>query len=226
MFLAAVAAVPWFREELKYPALFLLALCAAFLYFFVTARKGKKYYVRPIPGLDALTEAVQHWPAAGVPDSPFAWTYTTALRKAIDRQRRAKVGAQKEGEAARLALEATVDLNDEEIPDDRLRLIFTCCHPALKREVRVALTLRLVLGLSATEIAAAFLVSEATIAKRLVRAKQKIRLARIPFRVPEGSELGRRAKATMDRNEGNSRRSSSRQRRRANRRAFRRRFRR
>jgi RNA polymerase sigma-70 factor (ECF subfamily) len=134
---------------------------------------------------DAFAAALERWPHDGVPDNPGAWITTTARNRAIDRLRREKVGRQKtETAEAMRALEGLGEEVMAEIPDDRLRLIFTCCHPALPLESRVALTLRTVGGLTTREIARAFLSSEPTVAQRLVRAKRKIRAAGIPYRVP------------------------------------------
>jgi RNA polymerase sigma-70 factor (ECF subfamily) len=132
---------------------------------------------------DAFAQAVRRWPTEGVPDRPGAWLTTVARNRALDRLRRGAVETAKLRQVATLAVTADAD-PVEEIPDDRLRLMFTCCHPALPMEARVALTLRTLAGLTTTEIARAFLVSEATMAKRLVRAKAKIRNAGIPYRVP------------------------------------------
>ena len=134
---------------------------------------------------EAFTVAIERWPRDGVPDNPGAWITTTARNRAIDRLRRERVGATKAEDAARLQeLGAMTDDEMHEIPDERLRLIFTCCHPALAADARVALTLRTVGGLSTREIARAFLTPEPTIAQRLVRAKRKIKQAGIPYRVP------------------------------------------
>ncbi|MGH2629911.1 MAG: RNA polymerase sigma factor [Actinomycetota bacterium] len=133
---------------------------------------------------DAFAVALERWPFDGLPGNPGAWIVTTARNRAIDRLRRERVGRSKADASGQLlALEA---LGDEmhEIPDERLRLIFTCCHPALPLESRVALTLRTVGGLTTREIARAFLSPEPTVAQRLVRAKRKIHEAGIPYRVP------------------------------------------
>jgi RNA polymerase sigma-70 factor, ECF subfamily len=134
---------------------------------------------------DAFAAALARWPADGVPSRPGAWLTTTARNRAVDRLRRSKTEAAKLQEVAVMSGPAESPSSDDSgVTDDRLRLIFTCCHPALTLEARVALTLRTLVGLTTAEIARAFLVPEATMAKRLTRAKHKIRDARIPYRVP------------------------------------------
>ena len=148
---------------------------------------------------DAFAQALQRWPRDGVPRRPGAWLTTTARNRAVDRLRREAVGAAKLREAAMLSVPDGPgdDAAAGGGPDDRLRLMFTCCHPALAFEAQVALTLRTLAGLTTAEIARAFLVSEDTMSKRLVRAKGKIRHAGIPFRVPPAHLLSERTVSVL-----------------------------
>jgi RNA polymerase sigma factor (sigma-70 family) len=153
---------------------------------------------------DALVVALEKWPESGVPDNPGAWLMATAKNRALDRLRRGKVAERKHQELGR-ELEARQSMAvadfeaaiDDEIGDDLLRLIFTACHPVLSMEARVALTLRLLGGLTTEEIARAFLVPDATIAQRIVRAKRTLAEARVPFEVPRGEELAARLASVL-----------------------------
>ncbi len=152
---------------------------------------------------DALVAALEHWPAEGTPDNPGAWLMATARRRALDVLRRGKLLDRKheelghvlQADRAELDVEAAID---DDVGDDMLRLVFTACHPLLSREARVALTLRLLCGLTTDEIARAFLVPEPTIAQRIVRAKRALADARIPFEVPRGAEREARLATVLE----------------------------
>ncbi|HEY1091338.1 MAG TPA: RNA polymerase sigma factor, partial [Burkholderiaceae bacterium] len=154
---------------------------------------------------DAFVTALEQWPHKGIPDNPGAWLMATAKNRAIDRLRHLQLHAGKEGEISRelddrhaeaaLHLEASMD---DDIGDDMLRLVFIACHPVLSTEARVALTLRLLGGLTTDEIARAFLVSEATVAQRIVRAKRTLAEARVPFEAPRADELGTRLASVLE----------------------------
>src|SRR5512145_870931 len=158
---------------------------------------------------DALIAALEHWPRDGVPDNPGAWLMTTAKHRALDRLRRDKrlgekldeIGADLEAQQALVVpdfVDALDAAREDEIGDDLLRLIFTACHPVLSAEMRAALTLKLLAGLSTHEIARAFLVTEPTLAQRIVRAKRTLREARVPFELPRGAVRGERLASVLE----------------------------
>ena len=149
---------------------------------------------------DALVAALEQWPSAGVPSNPGAWLMAIAKRRAIDHFRHVKMAERKHAEIG-LDLETTqqaIEVEPDEVPDDLLRLIFTACHPVLKTEARVALTLRLLGGLTTDEIARAFLVPEPTVAQRIVRAKRTLAQKKVPFEVPVGAELAERLGSVLE----------------------------
>ncbi|AEG92009.1 RNA polymerase sigma factor [Ramlibacter tataouinensis] len=175
----------------------------------VVARMVRDVGVAEELAQDALIAALESWPAKGVPDKPGAWLMTAAKRKALDHLRHAKMSGEKLDEIGHdleaqeaLIVPDFVDALDaarqDEIGDDLLRLIFTACHPVLPTEARVALTLRLLGGLTTHEIARAFLVPEPTIAQRIVRAKRSLREARVPYEVPRGAQLGERLASVLE----------------------------
>ena len=153
---------------------------------------------------DALVAALEQWPESGIPDNPGAWLMATAKHRAIDRFRRNTRLERKLDEFGRelaskeMAVPDLVSALDDEVGDDLLRLVFISCHPVLSREAQVALTLRLLGGLTTGEIARAFLVPESTIAQRIVRAKRTLSEARVAFEVPRGSELAERLSPVLE----------------------------
>lgn len=175
----------------------------------VVARMVRDIGVAEELAQDALVSALEHWPQDGVPDKPGAWLMTAAKRKALDHLRHVKMRGEKLEEIGHdleaqeaLIVPDFVDALDaarqDDIGDDLLRLIFTACHPVLSTEARVALTLKLLGGLTTHEIARAFLVPEATIAQRIVRAKRTLSEAKVPYEVPRGAELGKRMESVLE----------------------------
>src|SRR5689334_15914772 len=152
---------------------------------------------------DALVTALEKWPEAGIPDNPGAWLMATAKNRAIDALRRHKRVDAKHEEIAKTTMprdptNAIVEKLDDDVGDDLLRLVFTCCHPVLSSEARVALTLRMLCGLTTDEIARAFLVPEPTIAQRIVRAKRTLSDAGVPFEVPRGDDRAARLSSVLE----------------------------
>ena len=153
---------------------------------------------------DALVAALERWPESGIPDNPGAWLMATAKHRAIDRLRRGKLLDRKHGELGHEMAELELSMPDleaaldDDVGDDLLRLMFSACHPLLSTEARVALTLRLLGGLTTDEIARAFLVSEPTVAQRIVRAKRTLAEQHVPFEVPRGPELGARLGSVLE----------------------------
>src|SRR5688572_6859597 len=175
----------------------------------VVARMVRDVGVAEELAQDALLAALEHWPRDGVPDKPGAWLMTAAKRRALDHLRHAKLQAEKheqighelEAQEALVVpdfVDALDDLRADEIGDDLLRLIFTACHPVLSTDARVALTLRLLGGLTTHEIARAYLVPEPTIAQRIVRAKRTLSDAKVPYEVPRGEELAERLASVLE----------------------------
>jgi RNA polymerase sigma factor (sigma-70 family) len=150
---------------------------------------------------DALVAALEQWPVSGIPRNPGAWLMTTGKHRAIDRMRRTRLQERKYEQVGRdmeLHEEPEMDVEDDDVGDDLLRLIFIACHPILSMEARVALTLRLLGGLTTEEIARAFLVPESTVAQRIVRAKRTLTAARVPFEVPTGADRAARLSSVLE----------------------------